>query len=497
MKRRNLLEVLTTGAAISLAGCSGNVVEFDDATSTEPTSGSETETPAGTTTAETTADAQGATTSETETEAETETETETKTETPSDPDRIARENDGGEVFQTATVTDAPDEIRAGESVSVTGEVTAEISSAGGNIVYGAVGTPGGELFGLTQMSGSGSGTVTVSAELPDDAAGGDLIWTFIPATSDRAARNQFASEADAGRYDPDDLGIELGTVAGTDQETETETPSDPDRIARKNDDGDVFQTATVTDAPDEIRAGETVSVTGAVNAEISSAGGNVVYGAVGTPTGELYGLARMSGSGSGTVTVRADVPADAGGNAVMWTFIPATSDRAARNQFTDEADAGRYEPADLGIELGTVAASEAATETETPSDAGQIARENDDGDVFQTATVTDAPDEVRAGETVSVTGEITAEISSAGGNIVYGAVGTPSGDLYGLAQMSGSGSGTVTVSATIPDDAGGDTVIWTFIPATSDRAARNQFASEADAGRYEPDDLGIELGTVE
>lgn len=319
MNRRSLLRGVAITSTVALAGCLEEVESL-------------------------------ANTTRSQTEAETETDQSPKqsTQMTSAPEGVVRENDEGEVFQSGVVTDAPEAITAGSRISVTGSVSMHIEDARDNIIYGAVGTPDGTLYGLTRMSSTGSDTVSVSATLPDGAADDTLIWTFVPATSESEARNQYQQEATNGRYDAGDLALSLGTVVATKMNQE------PGRIYRENDAGDIFQSGAVTEAPDEFRADSTVSVSGKIDTEIDDAQDNIIYGAVGTPDGTLYGLTRMSTSGSGILTVSATIPEDAAGQTLIWTFIPAVSETEARSQYQEEAANDRYQPDDVAIQLGAV-----------------------------------------------------------------------------------------------------------------------------------------------
>ena len=448
---------------VALAGCS------EEVNSMANTTGSQAET----------------TTSSTPTETETGQSPKQSTQMTSTPEGVVRENDEGEVFQSGVVMDAPEEITAGSHISITGSVSMHIDDARDNIIYGAVGTPDGTLYGLNRMSTTGSDTINVSATLPEDSAGQTLIWTFIPAVSETDARSQYQEEAANDRYQPDDLAIQLGTV------TSAPTTQESDRIYRENDAGEIFQSGTVTEAPQEFRADSTVTVRGEIRIEIEDARDNIIYGAVGTPDGTLYGLSRMSTTGSDTVSVSATLPDGAADDTLIWTFVPATSESEARDQYQHEATNGRYQVGDLALPLGTVVAAKVDQES------GRIYRENDAGEIFQSGTVTEAPQELRAGSTVTVNGKIDTEIDDAQDNIIYGAVGTPDGTLYGLTRMSTTGSDTVSVSATLPEDSAGQTLIWTFIPAISETEARSQYQGEAANDRYQPDDIAIPLGTVE
>lgn len=86
-------------------------------------------------------------------------------------ERIVRVNTDGEEFQSGRVVSPPDELTAGGSAEVTISIDVLTAGARSNIVYGAVGSGDGELYGLERMSSTGSGTVTVTATIPDDATG--------------------------------------------------------------------------------------------------------------------------------------------------------------------------------------------------------------------------------------------------------------------------------------------------------------------------------------
>lgn len=143
-------------------------------------------------------------------------------------------------------------------------------------------------------------------------------------------------------------------------------------------------------------------------------------------------------------------------------------------------------------------ATETVIDESMPEDGstGVITRRNSDGEVYQSGRVTDGPRTLRTGTKVTVRIEITGQIPDASDNIVYGAVGSPGGTIYGLSRMDTTGTGSVTVRASIPTDASG-TVLWTWVPAISTELAqtraKNSFQSWADE-RQEP--RALPLGRI-
>lgn len=136
------------------------------------------------------------------------------------------------------------------------------------------------------------------------------------------------------------------------------------------------------------------------------------------------------------------------------------------------------------------------TNTEQPVSTGseEITRTNSDGEIYQSGRVTESPETLSAGDEVSVTIEITQEIPKAADNIVYGAVGSSDGDLYGIKNMPGTGGGSVTVVASLPQDPD-VAVFWTWVPATNLPDARSRASrsirSKTDT-RGEP--IALQLG---
>lgn len=134
--------------------------------------------------------------------------------------------------------------------------------------------------------------------------------------------------------------------------------------------------------------------------------------------------------------------------------------------------------------------------TPTTDASGEISRRNADGEVYQIGRVVDQPDSLAAGTRASVTIEIRTQIRKASDNIVYGAVGSPDGAIYGLERMDGTGTGTVTVSLSIPADAIG-TVLWTWVPAISDSQARSRATSSFRTRRTDDGPIALPLGQVQ
>jgi hypothetical protein len=126
-----------------------------------------------------------------------------------------------------------------------------------------------------------------------------------------------------------------------------------------------------------------------------------------------------------------------------------------------------------------------------------ITRTNSDGDVYQSGRVTESPDTLSAGSTVSVSIRITAEIQKANDNIIYGAVGSSDGEIYEIEVMPGTGSGSINIAASLPQESDID-IYWTWVPATNISDARNRASrslqSKTDS-RGEP--IAIQLGQTD
>jgi PKD repeat protein len=154
-----------------------------------------------------------------------------------------------------------------------------------------------------------------------------------------------------------DGGVETvaDTVSVAGDRNETGTGNGTSVVERGND--PVYQTGRVTDAPATVSAGETVTVTGSVEAEIPDAQNNVVFGVVGLADGTVLGVSAMGTTGSGTVSTSVDVPSGADGQRLVWTFVPVLSADAARDAFTSEADRNAHTGGDLGIVVATVGGS--------------------------------------------------------------------------------------------------------------------------------------------
>lgn len=161
------------------------------------------------------------------------------TDDESDVERIVRVNTDGEKYQSGRVVSPPAELTPGSTAELTISVDTLIADASDNIVYGAVGSGDGDLYGLTQMPGTGSGTVTVDATIPTDTTG-EVYWTWVPATTDSEAREEARESLSAKRGDelPASSGFSndgviaysLGTVDGSTDDTEDEE-SDEDGSA--------------------------------------------------------------------------------------------------------------------------------------------------------------------------------------------------------------------------------------------------------------------------
>lgn len=292
--------------------------------------------------------------------------------------------------------------------------------------------------------------------------------------------------ADSSDYD--DFSVEMffdsltvvdgeGDAAET---TETDDEEDDARtIVRVNDAGETFQRGRLTDPPESLTPGSEIGIEIQVTALTDGAQSNVVFAAIGNSNGEVYGLNEMQNTGTGAVTVTAEIPEDAP-ERVYWTWVPASSARGAlekaERSLLNRVDVGLPESDSfsndgrLALPLGPV------TEAEQADDAGNdqtIVRVNDAGEAFQRGRLTSAPESVTAGSEAGVEIQVTALTDDAQANIVFAAIGGGDGTVYGLAEMDEAGSGTVTVTAEIPETATGD-VYWTWVPAVSRESAREK-----------------------
>jgi len=159
----------------------------------------------------------------------------------------------------------------------------------------------------------------------------------------------------------------------------------------------------------------------------------------------------------------------------MGTVVTTAQPSPHSPQFEDETSPSKlFDEQTSSVTEFQLTENSPSTDTDTGSDTNQqeITRSNADG-VYQTGRVTEAPEQFRAGESVNVTIQVTVNAPEASGNIVYGAIGSGNGTLYGVTRMSSFGSGTVTVTGSIPDTATGE-VYWTWVPAISDSQARER-----------------------
>jgi len=165
-------------------------------------------------------------------------------------ERIVRVNTDGEEYQSGRVVSPPAELTPGSTAELTISVDALIPDARDNIVYGAVGGSDGEVYGLAQMPGTGSGMVTVEATIPEDATD-EVYWTWVPAVTNSEAREKARQSLSAKRGSalPESSDFsEDGTIAypletGTDGDTDEEsddTESDAEEIVRVNTDGEEY-----------------------------------------------------------------------------------------------------------------------------------------------------------------------------------------------------------------------------------------------------------------
>jgi len=291
-------------------------------------------------------------------------------------ERIVRVNTDGEEYQSGRVVSPPAELTPGSTAELTISVDALIPDARDNIVYGAVGSGDGDLYGLAQMPGTGSGTVTVDATIPDDATG-EAYWTWVPAVTDSEAREKARQSLSAKRGDtlPASSGLSndgviaysLGAVDGSTDGTDDEESSEEEST-----DGPTLCVETVS-------VGVESRTTAAVRLEgfdpgFSGADVTIRFPAVVRPTGataaEAFGTTEASVDGQTAQLRVADLSDSFGPDDDAFTLGEITLQGVAagrgRVEIVDQSvdsDAGEAVPVTLAADCGDVTATEAACPT--------------------------------------------------------------------------------------------------------------------------------------
>lgn len=135
-------------------------------------------------------------------------------------------------------------------------------------------------------------------------------------------------------------------------------------------------------------------------------------------------------------------------------------------------------------------------EDEAADEQTEIRLVNSDDEVYQTGRVLEGPDSVAPGDDISVTGEVTAEIDDAEGNVTYAVLGLDDGTVLDVGQPSDGSEGEVTHEATIPQEASGTTLVWTFRAVFSASDAREGFRNLAENDRLAAGDKGLTVAEV-
>jgi len=111
------------------------------------------------------------------------------------------------------VSDTAGSVEVGNDVTVSAEVTAEGSSTD-NITFGILGTGQGEVLAVEKMPGLGSGTINISAEIPETASGEKLFFEAEDAFTEQGAANRFdPSKEDFDPSQPEEhKAVQVGQV---------------------------------------------------------------------------------------------------------------------------------------------------------------------------------------------------------------------------------------------------------------------------------------------
>jgi len=267
-------------------------------------------------------------------------------------------------------------------------------------------------------------------------------------------------------------------------------------LARSRSDGTVYQTGRVVTIPGRIDPGDTVSVTGRIEAEIERAENNLVYAVLGLSDGTVIDVQRMDGTGSGNVTTEGTIPEDASWNeTVAWTFVPVVDSDRAVERFKTFANAPTFPSGENGVPVGPVGGRLIDSNTTTEVDA-PIERTFDNGTLRRFGRLDDSPGSLEANRPVSVTGSVRAVHPSAEDGSVYGVLGTTNGTVIGTERMDGTGNGTVTVSGTVPTTAVSERIVWTFFEVGTAADAHEEFRDLSAEGVLVGTDETATVGAV-
>jgi len=318
-----------------------------------------------------------------------------------------------------------------------------------------------------------------------DGAGAGEPWQV--AGADRARDRVASSDRSGSGAASGDRSGNVGTSVEGSAVTNAGVEASTHVVKRRHSNGTVYQTGRVTSGPQDISPGDTVTVTGSVEHLTPPASDNVVYAVLGTADGTILSVDQMSRTGSGTVTSTATIPTDAAGKQLAWTFYAVLTASNAESGYKNDASKPSFPDNEKGVPLAVVSGGSVSAPVE---------RAFTNGTVYQTGQVTDAPETVTAGESVRVTGEVSAVHPAAEDELVYAVLGLPNGTVVGTALLNNPGSGTVTVEATAPSITEETPLVWTFFDVLSDGQARAEYRSLASDDALRSDSNGVTATTV-
>lgn len=290
-----------------------------------------------------------------------------------------------------------------------------------------------------------------------------------------ATAGEGSSQQDIFATSTAEASVGSGGMASSGTYSQSEPNESTAVVERSLSNGTVYQTGWVSAAPSSVEPGDSVTVTGRIEANINIAGDNIVYGVLGLDDGTTLDVQRMSSTGSGTVTTTATIPSNASGEELVWSFFPVPDEETARENFGKQAAGDLFLTGANGIRIATVGEQSAQTESVN----APVEREFANGTIYQTGRAAPIGDTVEPGSTLSVTGKVDATHQAATSNPIYAVVGTPYGTIIGAAAMESRGSGTVTVNSTVPDAVIGQRLVWTFFVADTETEARSEFVERA------------------